>query len=161
VHDLETPRLLLHALTQGEARVLHEGDPLPGWRFDDEYPLPDTKDGVGFYLKHGTREFGFYLVVRRDDQTVIGEIGFVGPPKGGAVMIGYAIVPSARRQGYAKEAISVVAGWALEQEDVGEVHAQTLPDNEPSVRALLRAGFTEVEPTEKVRRFALKPTSAG
>ena len=155
MHDLETPRLLLHALTEDEARALHAGTLLPGRRFDAEYPLPDTKDGIGFFLKHGAREFGFYLVVRRGDDTVIGEIGFVGPPRGGAVMIGYAIVPSARRQGYATEAIGAVAGWALAQEGVGEVHAQTLPDNEPSVRALLRAGFTEVEPTEKVRRFVL------
>jgi RimJ/RimL family protein N-acetyltransferase len=155
VRDLETRRLLLHALTQDEAGVLYEGDPLPGWRFADEYPLPDTKDGLGFYLKHGTREFGFYLIVRRDDGVVIGEIGFVGPPRSGAVMIGYAIVPSARRQGYATEAIGAVAGWALTQDGVGEVRAQTLPDNEPSVRALLRAGFTEVEATEKVRRFSL------
>ena len=153
--DLETPRLLLHALTEEEARTLHGGELLRGRRFDAGYPLPDTKDGLGFYLKHGTREFGFFLAVRRDDETVIGEIGFVGPPRDGAVTIGYAIVPSARRQGYVTEAIGAVAGWALERDDVGEVRAQTLHDNEPSVRALLRAGFTEIEPTEKVRRFVL------
>ncbi len=159
--DLETPRLTLHALTESEARSLHAGELLPGRRFDAEYPLPDTKDGIGFFLRHGSREFGFYLVARRDDGIVIGEIGFVGPPRSGVVTIGYAIVPSARRQGYATEAIGAVAGWALARGDVEAVHAQTLPDNEPSARALLCAGFTEIEPTEKVRRFALRPTPAG
>lgn len=161
MHDLETPRLLLHALTEGEAQSLHGGQLLPGREFDAEYPLPDTKDGLGFFLKHGTREFGFYLVIRRDDEVVIGEIGFVGPPRGGAVMIGYAIVPSARRQGYATEAIGAVAGWALARAGVREVRAQTLPDNEPSVRALLRAGFAEDEPTEKVRRFTRIAATSG
>ena len=156
MHGLETPRLLLHALTEGEARALHAGELLPGRRFDAEYPMPDTKDGIGFFLRHGSREFGFYLVTRRDDEVVIGEIGFVGPPRDGVVTIGYAIVPSARRQGYATEAIAAVARWALAKGDVGAVHAQTLPDNQPSVRALLRAGFTELEPTERVRRFALR-----
>ena len=118
MHDLETPRLLLHALTDSEARALHAGELVPGRVFDAEYPLPDTKDGIGFFLRHGSREFGFYLVVRRDDEVVIGEIGFVGPPRDGAVMIGYAIVPSARRQGYATEAIGALAGWALAQEGV-------------------------------------------
>ena len=60
-------------------------------------------------------------------------------------MIGYAIVPSARRQGYATEAIAALTEWALAQPEVDEVRAQTLPDNEPSIRALLRAGFAEDE----------------
>jgi ribosomal-protein-alanine N-acetyltransferase len=158
VPDLTTRRLLLHALTIDEARALHEGEPLPGWAFAPGYPLPDTHDGVGFLVRHGVEDFGFHLVVRRDDEFVVGEIGFVGPPREGAVMIGYAIVPEARRRGYATEAIAAISDWALAQDGVGEVHAQTLPDNEASIRALLRAGFTEVESTEKVRRFALRAT---
>jgi RimJ/RimL family protein N-acetyltransferase len=154
--DLATPRLLLHALTLDEARALHVGEGLPSWRFAAEYPLPDTRDGVGFLVRHGVEEYGFFLAVRRGDGLVIGEIGFVGPPKDGAVTIGYAVVPSARRQGYAAEAIAAVSAWALAQPDVTEVRAQTLPGNEPSIRALLRAGFTEVEPAERVRRFALR-----
>jgi RimJ/RimL family protein N-acetyltransferase len=69
------------------------------------------------------------------------------------VTIGYAIVPSARRQGYATEAIGAVASWSLRQPDVDHVRAQTLPENEASVRALLRAGFEEDAPASKVRRF--------
>ena len=153
--DLTTPRLLLHALTIEEARALHAGEPLRGWALAPGYPLPDTHDGVAFVVRHGIEDFGFYLVVRRDDELVVGEIGFVGPPKDGAVMIGYAIVPSARRHGYATEAIAALSEWALAQPGVGEVRAQTLPDNEPSIRALLCAGFAEVEPGEKVRRFSL------
>ena len=154
--DLATPRLLLHALTIDEARALHAGDPLPEWTFAPGYPLPDTHDGVGFLVRHGIEDFGFHLIVRRDDELVVGEIGFVGPPKEGAVMIGYAIVPEARRHGYATEAIAAVSDWALAQPGVEKVQAQTLPDNEASIRALLRAGFTEIAPTEKVRRFALR-----
>src|SRR6266536_672520 len=151
--DLTTARLLLHALTIEEARALHAGEPVPGWTFAPGYPLPDTHDGVGFLVRHGVEDFGFYLVVRRDDELVVGEVGFVGPPKEGAVMIGYAIVPEARRRGYATEAIRAISDWALAQDGVGEVLAQTLPENEASTRALLRAGFDETAPTEKVRRF--------
>jgi len=155
VPDLTTPRLLLHALTIDEARALQGGEPLPGWAFAPGYPLPDTHDGVGFLVRHGVEDFGFHLIVRRDDELVVGEIGFIGPPKEGAVMIGYAIVPEARRQGYASEAIGAVSNWALAQPGVAEVQAQTLPDNEASIRALLRAGFTEIAPTDKVRRFSV------
>jgi RimJ/RimL family protein N-acetyltransferase len=151
---LTTPRLELRPVTVAEAHTLHAGEPPDGWTFAAGYPLPDTRDGVAFLLRHGVEEFGFYLVVRREDDHVVGEIGFVGPPRDGAVTIGYAIVPSARRQGFATEAIGVLCEWALAQPDVLEIRAQTLPDNEPSVRALVRAGFAELEPGPRLRSFS-------
>jgi RimJ/RimL family protein N-acetyltransferase len=155
VPDLTTARLLLHALTVDEARTIRAARKPPAWPFAAGYPLPDTFDGLGLFLGHGDERFGFSLVVRQADGLVIGEIGFVGPPRDGAVTIGYAIVPSARRQGYATEAISALSAWALGEPDVREVRAQTLRDNEPSIRALLLAGFVEDEPSGKVRRFVL------
>ena len=144
--DLRTARLRLHALTVEEASALHAGNLPEGWSFDDGYPLPDTKDGVGLFLRHGDSEYGFHFVVRQEDDRVIGEIGFVEPPKGGSVTIGYAIVPSARRQGYATEAIVAVTEWSLGQHGVACVRAQTLPDNAASMRALRSAGFEEDDP---------------
>jgi RimJ/RimL family protein N-acetyltransferase len=158
--DLETSRLLLHALTVEEGEALHAAGELAGWEVAEGYPMPDTKDGVGLYLRHGVRDYGFHVVVRREDSTVIGEIGFVGPPQQGATTIGYAIVPAARRRGYATEAIEALTAWAIAQPEVDEVRAQTLPDNEPSIRALLRAGFVEEQPLPKVRRFAYRGESA-
>jgi RimJ/RimL family protein N-acetyltransferase len=156
VPDLATSRLRLRPLTTGEARTLLAREPLPELRFAPGYPLPDTADGLGFLLNHFVEDFGFYLVVRTEDALVVGEIGFVGPPTHGAVTIGYGIVPGERRQGYASEAIRGLSDWALRQPGVEEVRAQTLPGNEPSARALLRAGFVEAEPGENVRRFALQ-----
>jgi RimJ/RimL family protein N-acetyltransferase len=154
--DLTTSRLLLHALTVEEAEALVAGEPLAGRAYADGYPLPDTLDGVRLFLRGRDRDFGVHLLVRREDGLVIGDAGFVGPPVDGAVAIGYEIVPSARRRGYATEAIVALSGWALGRSGVGEVRAETLPDNEPSIRALLRAGFVEAEPGERVRRFVLR-----
>jgi RimJ/RimL family protein N-acetyltransferase len=160
VPDLETPRLLLRALTVEQGQALHGGEPVPGFDYAEGYPMRDTRDGVGLFVKHGVVDYGFHLIVRREDGRVVGEIGFVGPPANGVVTIGYAIVPEARRQGYATEAIAALTAWAIREPDVDEVRAQTLPDNEPSVRALLRAGFVEGEPLPKVRRFAYRGDSA-
>lgn len=154
--DLETPRLTLRALTVSEATVLADGELPGGFAFGDGYPMPDTRDGAKLFLRHGVREYGFHLLVRREDGQVVGEIGFVGPPRLGVVTIGYAVVPTARRQGFATEAIEALTAWAVAQPGVGEVRAQTLPDNEPSIRALLGAGYTEEEPLEKVRRFTFR-----
>lgn len=153
--DLATDRLDLHALTVGEARVLTAGELLAGWPFADGYPLPDTLDGLELFLRHGDRAFGVHLVVRRDDGLVIGDAGFVAPPADGAVTIGYEIVPAARRQGYATEVIAALAAWALGQPGVGEVRAETWPDNEGSMRALRKAGFSEIGADARVRRFVL------
>ena len=153
--ELTTARLLLYPLTVEEAKVVRSGRQPPERPFAEGYPLPDTYDGLGLFLRHGDERYGFFLIVRLEDGLVIGEIGFVAPPQNGAVTIGYAIVPAARRQGYATEAIVALSEWALAQPDVTEVRAQTLPDNEPSVRALLRAGFREETSSEKLRRFAL------
>jgi RimJ/RimL family protein N-acetyltransferase len=161
VPDLETVRLRLHALTAVEAEALHAGVLPKGWEYAGGYPLPDTKDGVGLFLRHGDREYGFHFVVRLEDDRVIGEIGFVEPPRGGSVTIGYSIVPSARRRGYATEAIVAVTEWSLARPEVTHVRAQTLPDNEASVRALLSAGFEEDEPGVKVRRFVRAVRTAG
>ncbi|HEY7603843.1 MAG TPA: GNAT family N-acetyltransferase [Gaiellaceae bacterium] len=151
--DLDTPRLRLHALTVDEAEVLGAGGLPSGRAYAPGYPLPDTLDGVGLYLRHRDRAYGFHFVVRKEDGRVIGEIGFVAPPRRGTVTIGYAIVPAARRQGYATEAIGALTAWSLVQPDVDHVRAQTLPDNEASIRALLHAGFEEDQPGAKVRRF--------
>jgi RimJ/RimL family protein N-acetyltransferase len=156
VPDLVTSRLRLRPLATGEARTLLVGKPLAELRFAPGYPLPDTADGLGFLLNHRVEDFGFYLVLRTEDALVVGEIGFVGPPTNGAVTIGYGIVPGERRQGYASEAIRGLSEWALRQPGVEEVRAQTLPDNEPSARALMRAGFVEAQPGGNVRRFALQ-----
>lgn len=153
--DLATARLDLHALTTDEALALVAGEELPEWPFAEGYPMPDTLDGVGLFLRHGDRAYGVHLVVRQEDGLVIGDGGFLGPPSDGAVTIGYEIVPVARRQGYATEAIVALAAWALGQPGVTEVRAETMPDNEGSIRALFKAGFSEVAAGEHVRRFAL------
>lgn len=152
--DLGTSRLLLRALAVDEAQAIRSGRLLPELPFAEGYPLPDTYDGLGLFIRHGDERWGFSLIVRREDGAVIGEIGFVGPPQRGAVMIGYAIVPIARRQGYGTEAIVAMSDWALAEPDVEEVRAQTLPDNEASARALLRAGFEEQPAGQKLRRFS-------
>jgi RimJ/RimL family protein N-acetyltransferase len=157
---LESERLRLRPLTVEEGAALEAGELPDGPLYADDYPLPDTADGVGLFLKHGVEDYGFHLIVRRDEGRVVGEIGFVAPPAGGAVMIGYAIVPSARRQGFATEAVQALTAWSIAQPGVQEVLAQTLPDNEASVRVLLRAGFSEEGSQPKVRRFVYRGESA-
>ena len=60
-----------------------------------------------------------YVIIRRADGKAIGDAGFHGPPTPkGEVELGYAVVPVARRQGYAREAVELLIDWAKEQPGV-------------------------------------------
>jgi RimJ/RimL family protein N-acetyltransferase len=74
-------------------------------------------------------------------RTLIGCGGFTSPPVDSTVATGYALLPAYRGQRYATEAVMALAAWAFSHPEVGRVIAETLPDNEPSIRVLQRAGF--------------------
>ena len=56
---------------------------------------------------------------------------------------------------------SILPAFVLGQPDVTRVRAQTLPDNEASMRALRSAGFEEDDPGSKVKRFVKEVRTAG
>jgi RimJ/RimL family protein N-acetyltransferase len=74
-------------------------------------------------------------------RTLIGSGGFTSPPVDGTVATGYSLLPAYQRKGYATEAVLALIAWAFSHAEVGRIIAETLPDNEPSIRVLLRAGF--------------------
>jgi RimJ/RimL family protein N-acetyltransferase len=57
--------------------------------------------------------------------------------------LGYWLIPSARRQGFASEAIDLVSRWVLTATDVHRLVAQVEPGNAASLAVLRRCGFTE------------------
>ena len=86
-------------------------------------------------------QFG-YAVVDRAARTVIGNVGFKGPPDaGGVVEIAYAIVPSFQQRGYATEAVQAALPWVNSDQRVSLLRAHTLPTNRASSRVLEKCGF--------------------
>lgn len=83
-----------------------------------------------------------WSILRKSDGTSIGGVGFKGVPDSkGIVEIGYGIDEPYQNQGYATEAVKVMLAWALAQEDVICVRAQTDPDNRKSQKVLKKNGF--------------------
>jgi RimJ/RimL family protein N-acetyltransferase len=88
-------------------------------------------------------------IVLPESRTMIGHIGFHGPPgvnarrEPEALEVGYTVFPEHRRQGYATEAVRALLAWAREQ-GVDHFIASVAPQNEPSLRLVRRLGFTEV-----------------
>jgi RimJ/RimL family protein N-acetyltransferase len=74
--------------------------------------------------------------------TPLEELGEVEElPAGGEIEIGYSLVPSCHRQGYAPEAVEAFTSWLFQHPQVKSICAQTFPRLSPSIRVLEKNGF--------------------
>ena len=86
--------------------------------------------------------FGVWVIIERKSNTVVGDIGFTGPPaENGSIEIGYSVIPDRRGRGYATEAARALVDWALTHPGVRSIVAGCDNDNLPSIRTLERIGF--------------------
>ncbi|MDQ6709289.1 MAG: adenylate kinase [Candidatus Dormibacteraeota bacterium] len=84
------------------------------------------------------------LIVLRTAGTVIGSIGFHGPPELlGRAEIGYTVFPPWRRHGYATEGVRALVAWAARQ-GCPSVFLSIGPGNDPSLKIAARLGFRQV-----------------
>jgi RimJ/RimL family protein N-acetyltransferase len=78
------------------------------------------------------------------EQKIVGMIGFKGIPKlenDYSIEIGYGIVPSQRKNGFATEAVKLILEEAFSVSKIQTVVACTHPSNKPSHRVLEKNGF--------------------
>ena len=84
-------------------------------------------------------------MVRRDNEVIVGQCGFKGPPTpDGVVEIAYGVEPESEGNGYATEAAQALVGYAFQNKDVLLVRAHTLPEANASTRVLTKCGFRRV-----------------
>ncbi len=148
---VSTQRLDLLPCSAKLARALSHGgvraEALLGARVPDDWPAQDLRDFLPHYVQGLEADpsllgWGIWLMIRRTDFVVIGDLGFKGKPDGeGTVEIGYSVAPAYRRQGYASEATQALVGWTLAQPGVRRIVAECAPDNIASVRVLEKLGM--------------------
>jgi RimJ/RimL family protein N-acetyltransferase len=93
--------------------------------------------------------YGWYAMTRNSAgrrETLVAGAGYLGPPSGGCVEIGYSVIPEARGRGYATELVDALVEHAFEHSAVERVIAHTSDSNVASSQVLIRAGFTRVGP---------------
>jgi RimJ/RimL family protein N-acetyltransferase len=95
-----------------------------------------------------------WLVVRRADGRILGDLGTHGPPDGeGCVEIGYALAPSARG-GIGTAAVAALVSRLAAMPGIRRLTAVTGAQNTASRRLLERQGFRITDPlpdTDDVR----------
>lgn len=126
---------------------LLDGRPADAERWAEGYPMDGTLVAVAMQLDPARAAadrdgFGHYQVLLREQEVVVGDIGFHAPPDDlGEVSVGFGIVPAARGRGFAVEALRALLDWALRQPQIRSVHADTDLVNLASQRVLVAAGM--------------------
>jgi len=148
---LRTRRLDLFPCSAQVAQATVQGradlEPILGARVPDDWPASDLLEFLPTYARQLQTDpsllgWGIWLMVHREEQTLVGDLGFKGrPDDGGAVEIGYRVLPAYRRQGFASEAVRALVDWALDQQGVRRITAECSADNVPSIRVLEKAGL--------------------
>jgi len=107
------------------------------------WPLRDLLDVLPMQAAAGPDQerFGVWVMIERETNGVVGDVGFMGPPDDGVVEIGFSVIPDRRRRGYATEAAQAIVDWALHEPGIRSVIARCDADNEASIRVLERVGF--------------------
>lgn len=101
--------------------------------------------------------WGVWLVINKENNTIIGDIGFKGKPNSeNTVEVGYGIIPSAQNKGYATEAVNEIINWAFTNDDVGKVVAECLHDNIPSIKVLEKLNMNKIGTVNDMLKWELK-----
>ena len=96
--------------------------------------------------------YGYWIVERRADGAVIGQLGFADfkramePNIEGIPELGYVLAAHAHGQGYASEGVAAALRWADSALEADQYAAIIDPDNSASIRVIEKAGFAIREP---------------
>lgn len=159
----EDPTVRLEPVPLDVARAVVHGDgALPARRAPD-WPHPDTADALRPLADHPEAGGeGTFLVLEND--VVVGECGWFGPPVDGETAIGFGLARSACGRGVGTEAVRQLLLW-LAPQGVTKVRAEVLPGNEASLRLLARLGFAAAGETgghrQLVRALSVAAPGAG
>ncbi|BES64356.1 GNAT family protein [Gottschalkiaceae bacterium SANA] len=166
VEPLTTKRLLLIPMSHEQVRSVIIGEEIPhlgtSIEKDPHWPRKDTLDILPVadqILESQEHPSGFeiWMIVKRDTQTVIGDIGFQGPPdSSGTVEIGYGLVESKQSQGFGSEALQALIQWALQQPEVKSIRATCLLVNQPSRKILEKNQMKEIKRNDKTISYERK-----
>ncbi|MCP3759592.1 GNAT family N-acetyltransferase [Streptomyces sp. TBY4] len=154
-HELLPKRIRFVKLNAKALRALADGDLAAGSAeagvaLDDYFVSDRARWIFGYRADQLTKDpsaapWTTRAAVSEPDGTVIGDAGFHGPPnEAGVVEIGYSVVSTYRRQGYARAMLTALLTRAAEEPDVKTVRATIHSDNTASLATIAAFGFTFV-----------------
>ena len=135
--NIESERLNLYPISDGEMRQLIEETKEPEMKQAYTEMLQGCFDAPKMRMWYAV----WFMELKDKPGTIVGDFCFKGLGEDGTVEIGYGLRAGFCGNGYMTEAVKTVAEWALKQEGVKRVEAETAEENEASKRVLEKAGF--------------------
>ena len=127
---VETERMYLYPLSDEEMRLVieKESDPEMKQAYTEmlEGSLSNPDKRIWYAI--------WNMELKGDPETIVGDFCFKGFGDDGVIEIGYGLKEEYRHHGYMTE-------WALSQESVKQVEAETDAGNIASQKVLFRSGF--------------------
>ncbi|MBP9989044.1 MAG: GNAT family N-acetyltransferase [Ruminococcus sp.] len=132
---IETNRLKIYAASQEQMETFI------AVQSDDVLKAAYTEMLFGCLSHPSQWEWYAIWMIELKDGTHIGEFCFKGISEKGITEIGYGIAEDYQCCGYATEAVSALVDWALKQDDIMCVIAETEEANLASGKVLNKSGF--------------------
>lgn len=148
-HVLDTDRLILRKMSQvdfkAECRLLTNPKTMACW------PRPFTKDDVRTWIlrsmeSYSRNGFGRYIVERKEDGKIIGDVGFLLTDVDGLkeVDLGYIIDSLYWGNGYATEAARACLEYGVNELKLQRIVVNMAKENEASERVAKKLGFVKI-----------------
>ena len=134
---LETERLFLYPISDEEMQIIVDNEKDPEMKKAYSEMLQGCIDYPEKRMWYAT----WNMELKQEPKTIVGDLCFKGITDDGMVEIGYGLKEGYCGNGYMTEAVRALTLWALSQNNVSRVEAETDPDNQPSKNVLAKVGF--------------------
>lgn len=144
---LETERLQLRAYRLEDAEDVFSwtADPQMSLYTDWEphAALEDSRETIRKRIQRGVEgRAASFAIVLKEEAKVIGNVSVMPQWRQGSVGMGYDIARACWNRGYATEAARATIGYCFDSIGMNRVEALCYPENEASLRVMLKAGMT-------------------
>ncbi|MBO4349617.1 MAG: GNAT family N-acetyltransferase, partial [Proteobacteria bacterium] len=134
---LETERLFIYPIDDDALKTLIEKEA------DAELKQAYTEMLQGC-IEHSEQRIWYTVWAmehKSEPGTIVGDLSFKGLNADGMVEIGYGLKDDFRGNGYMTEAVRAICQWAVEQDGVTRIEAETTAENRDSQSVLAHSGF--------------------
>jgi len=166
IEKIETERLLLIPFTRQLCHLINDKDFVElqnkGLNAGDGYPDHETLDTIpkivaNIELSNGPTGFESWVIITKKEMKIIGDVGFKGiPNQAGEIDLGYGIISSERKKGYATESAKALSDWALAQPIVTKITAKCLIENGDSKKILQKLNFKKTHQDDTMIYWSLE-----
>ena len=134
---VETERMYLYPLSDEEMRLVieKESDPEMKQAYTEmlEGSLSNPDKRIWYAI--------WNMELKDESGIIVGDFCFKGLSDDGVIEIGYGLKEEYRHHGYMTEAVIAITEWALSQDGVKQVEAETDAENIDSQKVLVQSGF--------------------